>query len=348
MNKIDSTPTVPFPRFRTILLASIAMAVAWMAWSAWRQEQVRQALFDADASGVERIQAVEKWVELGAPAVPQLAAALSAEDESTRRYAVMALGRLGPVARDAAPTLTALLGHSSDETAMWAMMSLEQIGCDLDQAVPEIIQLLADENPEVVKSAGAALIEGAIGDAFLRGGQDAFDAVAEIANHPDPDSRKHAVLVLSRMGWLQPVALRAVRRATHDPDASIRELAFETLVIWDELTVSDAVHGLRDENPTIVGLVTSNVWRFRDHAGVIVPELAALLGHHAANWDDSAAGYGGHVQLDPWRITAAIETFGPRPSTICRSISRDLWMKAKVSVRAPSGFWAGFRMETRP
>jgi serine/threonine protein kinase len=93
--------------------------------------------------------------------VSALIDALRHEDVSVREWAAVALGHLGPSAKDAVTALRAALKNTMSGIRDWAAAALGGIGPDARDAIPDLVGALKDESRFVRGAAAAAL--GAMG-----------------------------------------------------------------------------------------------------------------------------------------------------------------------------------------
>jgi HEAT repeat protein len=89
-------------------------------------------------------------------AVPSLIAALK-KDSVVRQNAALALGLIGPDARDAVSALCETLGDSEWPVRRQAALALGRIGPEARQAIPLLQKLTRDPDPLVRKAAQDAL-----------------------------------------------------------------------------------------------------------------------------------------------------------------------------------------------
>ncbi len=116
-----------------------------------------KALEDVDSS--VRVAALSSLTDYKSAAVPVLSKAL--EKPGIRYWAALALGELGPEARDAVPALAAALNDERPEVRREVLIALARVGAEAHAAVPAIAKQLADEDESVAHAAAFAL--GSIG-----------------------------------------------------------------------------------------------------------------------------------------------------------------------------------------
>jgi len=121
-------------------------------------EIVRPALIKAleSADPALAAAAVQTFAEQGAAVVPRLIEGL--KHKESQYWACLALGEIGPVAKDAVPGLTDLLGNDRPDVVLQALVALGQIGPGAEPAVPQILRLL--DSPVAAVQMGSAFALG--------------------------------------------------------------------------------------------------------------------------------------------------------------------------------------------
>jgi HEAT repeat protein len=120
-------------------------------------EIVRPALIKAleSADPAMAAAAIQTFAEQGAAVVPRLIQGL--KHKESQYWACLALGEIGPAAKDAVPSLTELLNGDRPDVILQALVALAQIGPDSRSAVPQILGLLNSPIPALQMSAAFAL-----------------------------------------------------------------------------------------------------------------------------------------------------------------------------------------------
>lgn len=198
-----------------------------------------------------RFPSVEELVKIGAPAVPQLIAALT-DRTRDRSHAAQALGRIGPAAAEAVPALQRLLDH---EPHRWdAVDALGSIGPAASPAVPRLIRILRESRggPSSLdqiaaralgrlgdRAATPVLIEALQTDSkeFLQGAAaEALGALRDPAALPSlaaayrTRNRFARLAVVSALGAFEhPAALPPLVAGLHDDSDTARFAAFGAL-----------------------------------------------------------------------------------------------------------------------
>jgi HEAT repeat protein len=214
-----------------------------------------KALEGADETTIQH--ALDALVQLGAPAVPRLVAAL--KQEKLRPLIAEVLGRMGPVAAPATGALAALINDADEPTARAAIVALAGIGPGAKAAVPALTKALGQkERPDTFAIIYAL---GRIGPAAAAARPGLTAIVADPKNEMsviaawalvkiDPKGaattkavpalttglsshlaviRRGAAEALGEMGRAAKGAEQALARAAKDEDASVRDAAAKAL-----------------------------------------------------------------------------------------------------------------------
>lgn len=148
-----------------------------------------------------------------AQSVPALVAALRDPDPTVREQAAVALGRLGPAAREAIGPLVATFSDEDLYLRGAAAVALGQIGSD---AVPALVRALGDTSGDVRWSAAIAL--GRLGSQA----RDAVGALITALSDADENVRWCAAVALGAIGPAAREAVPVLTEALHDRDESVR------------------------------------------------------------------------------------------------------------------------------
>jgi uncharacterized caspase-like protein len=191
-------------------------------------------------------------------AVSILIKALGDSDRWVRISAAVALGQIGPDAKEAVPSLIKALGDSDPGMRYRAAEALGKIGSEAKEAIPALLKALGDNEPEVcivadsaiakivpeVKEAAPTLIK-ALGDSDIRVRHGAINALGKIGSSvesvvpaliaalsdPVPDIRKEAILLLQKIAYTDNDFLAALEKtANNDSDDSVKKLASDALL----------------------------------------------------------------------------------------------------------------------
>ena len=219
-------------------------------------EALGKALQDADPS--VRVAALHTLTDYSDAAVPVLSKAL--ENKDTRYWSALALGELGPKAKDAVPSLAKALGDERPEVRRELLIALARIGADAAPAVPEITPLLEDKDEAVAHAAGFAL--GSIGPGAasasdaLRKAMDGKDQLEECVNcwalariePKNEQAREHAIKMLletvkDKNPRVQSAAIRGLLDLNTPPKQVVPALAYVVLN-GEEPAVGEALGAL--------------------------------------------------------------------------------------------------------
>lgn len=184
--------------------------------------------------------------------------ALNDSERWVRISAAVALGQIGPEAKEAVPSLAKGLNDTDPGMRYRAAEALGKIGSEAKEAIHALLKTLGDNEPEIrmvadsaiakivpkVKEAASALIK-ALGDSDIRVRHGAINALGKIGapsesvvpaliavlSDPVPDIRKKAILLLQKIGYTDNDFLAALERtANNDSDDSVKKLASDVLL----------------------------------------------------------------------------------------------------------------------
>jgi len=97
--------------------------------------------------------ASDKLAKIGKPAVPELIAALSDNNQNRKKYAARALREIGPDASDAIPSLGALLGEENAHTREYAVEALDKMPEHVAQVIPILQKFTLDADKNIRQKA---------------------------------------------------------------------------------------------------------------------------------------------------------------------------------------------------
>jgi len=113
-----------------------------------------------DERGFVSSRALELVVDRGKAVVPALLEAMNSEDDNLHMNSIVAIGKIGPEARDAVPRLIKELRVGDDSLREAAAIALGEIGPDASEALPVLREIrVLDESPSVRQSAAEAIIK---------------------------------------------------------------------------------------------------------------------------------------------------------------------------------------------
>jgi HEAT repeat protein len=268
-------------------------------------------------------------------AVPALVESLRDQNDAVRVEVVLALGAIGPPAREAVPRITVLLKDPNKLVRRTAASALWWIDGQAKIAVPILIEGLEDRKADLIDRQTCVYVLGEIGDkaelavpaliVLLRGiqkstrtetsvelsfratealgriGEPAVPALITQLRDKDPDIRKNAAWALRKMGPRAQAAVPALCEMSKDNNADLRRFA---------------VAALGKIGPAASGAVPALIARLQDPDGVIrryaswslgcigrpakdaVPALIAMLKDKEKEARESATWALGKIGLD--------------------------------------------------
>ena len=152
-------------------------------------------------------------------ALPALEAALDDQDSEVRRTATVALGAMGAEALSAVPTLTKLFEHEEFATRFAAALAVQKI--DPTNAGFQSVLTEALDAGEL----GTIVAVGEMGP----DGAWAIPPLEKLLEHRNPNARILAAQSLGQIGSAARAAEPALRLATSDSNAGVREAATQAL-----------------------------------------------------------------------------------------------------------------------
>lgn len=279
----DSVKTrgLPVPRAHEVLLLAGLCALGWWGWSEFGQRQVRQRLWNAEATVVERDRAIEAFVVQGAAAVPELIRNLMADDPRHRADAARALGSIGATANSAARELKRALNDPDSDVRKAVARSLPQITPDDPEVVDLLIKvLIADDNASIREAAAIAI--GTLGET-------AIPSLVSQMNDAQPDIRRNGVLLMYRVAMSSrlegefPEVVKALWSCAEDLDFSTRDHAILTLLQMHRAPQEKVVEWMHETNPLVVfRSLEALPWLDIDRVALL-PDLICVLEASQAN-----------------------------------------------------------------
>ena len=159
---------------------------------------------------------------IGDAGLEVLIQALDDPSQIVREDAVIALGNLGrPFAEPAVPAVEAVLDEDSDFAARsQAARTLWVLKPDSELPPRVLLEQLQGKNEPWVAAEVLAQFAADMG---------VIDQVADILDHPDPETRVFAAGVLGALGPAAEPAVARLKPLLEDPDSDVREVAREAL-----------------------------------------------------------------------------------------------------------------------
>lgn len=221
------------------------------------------------------VMALEKLGPEAREAIPALIRTLEDETPDVRWRTVRALGDIGP---EAVPALALALGDKDLRIRRYAIWELGKIGPD---AVPILTGLLWDENPEIRRHAVWAL-----GDI----GREGVPSLIYALKDEDPDVRWAAAWTLGEIGPKAEEAVPALIQALRDDDPDVRRTsawALGAIGARREGVVPALIQTLEgDKDPGARELAAWALGTLRPEVGEVVPALIRALrdDHPEVRW----------------------------------------------------------------
>jgi HEAT repeat protein len=174
---------------------------------------------------IDRSMANRALGAMGAAAVNPLLELLRGDDALARRFAMAALGRVGPAAEPAVPEMVAYLRAETDPgRRVNLMFTFAGVGDGAGAAVPALAGYLGGTGADAESGRYAA-------QALAKIGAKAVPALITALRHPDAVVRQRAATALGEMapGVAAP-AREALQAATRDADPAVAAAARQALV----------------------------------------------------------------------------------------------------------------------
>lgn len=257
----------------SLLLGSQSIASARQA-NDGREDRVKALMVQLHAPEVRtRRFAVRALGEMGPvakSAVPMLAASVhrggtSGEpDGELRSTAAWALGRIGAAAKETVPDLTAALDDEVSAVRASAAFALGYIGAEPDKVLPALSRALRDRDHEVRTSAGFAL---------ANIGKPAIPVLAAALSAKVSGVRRDAASALGCMSIQPASAVPALVAVLGDSSAEVRDTAVWTLKGIGSPAVPALITALHDKRSVVRGAVAVALGYIGVEARSAVPAL---------------------------------------------------------------------------
>ncbi|APW61985.1 HEAT repeat domain-containing protein [Paludisphaera borealis] len=255
------------------------------------------ALLQALARDKTRIEPIaEALAAIGRPVVKPLLQAVEDPSPRVRRGAVLALGRIRPLAPGAAAKLTLVLRDSDASVRAASLLAVGGLGRQAGEALPAVRSLLSSDSAETRRQAVDVLARTAPRDAQLA------DDLAGRLDDADPRVQRQVIDVLRSLGPLGRKSLAAMIGKLKSPDAEVRIAAAEFVGSHGPAAaeaVPALVAMLGDPEPKIQALAAQTLGRLGPAAKPALDPLSALLAAHDAPAREAAATAIGGMGLDP-------------------------------------------------
>jgi HEAT repeat protein len=189
-----------------------------------------------------RREVISALAEIGAPAVPELSAALAKAKTTTHVNAILAaVAAIGPSAAPAVSDVQGKLDDGDSDVRWHAARALASIGAGADGAVPALVKLLGDTEPRVRWHAAHAL--GKIPAA----GKSAVEALIKAISDPDPHVRRAAVVALRTLKPDPEKTLPLLIKLLDSSEPQVVAQVLDTLAESGEKAVPFLQKALEDE-----------------------------------------------------------------------------------------------------
>ena len=264
------------PRSRGIALPTFSQCAlflgmcfgGWWAWGAFGDYQVRQNLWNPEATATERIRAADAWSEFGPEAVPELIRALNDSSVQTRRYAAVALAQLESRGRAAVPHLRLRLKDPNPIVRRQAAATLAAVDPQSTVSMEAVAELMTDRDPIVRQESAASL---------RNWGALAQPVVIARLKHPLPEVRLLALDLLPRKAPARRAALPAVRELTNDSSPAVQEAAICIIVEAGAASVDELIDWLELDSERIRAVAIPSLRRYGQEAVRAIPHLVVCL-----------------------------------------------------------------------
>ena len=252
-------------------------------------ERLKASRDDPAAIG-KAIRSAESLAVIGAPAVPQLAAALAGEDRDARLWAACILNKIGREAAEAVPALTKALDDDQVKVRLYSARALGHMGAVPRETATALIETLDDQNRGVRHDAAATLL-------ILGRKADALAVLRRALRDGDADVRRSAALAVGRAGPAGVALMPELVQTLRDKDWSVRIYAEKSLGkmgpaageavprLVSQLKsarwmpeIEACLEALRDIGPTVEGVVPALVWALTHDDKNARPHAAVALG----------------------------------------------------------------------
>lgn len=282
-NRITSIPTLELPPGVALLLGSL--------------------LDDADEQVV--INAIRGLRAVGEPAaefVPTITQKLGHTNAWVRHAAVMALGAVGPKAKDSIPAIEKVLADDDWNVRRVVSKSLAKISWK--SAIPALEKSLTDSH-RLVRFAAVETLE-----TLREEPEVATTLLIRAFKDKDEVVRSKAVLVLSKFNP-GAASVTAITNMLADPDSNVREAAASALGVFggaSKKAVPELVKMLKDRSCWVRCRAVESLGKIHYDAATVVPALmAALEDEHPAvrEWATKTLGsFGREAKIAIPKLTA--------------------------------------------
>jgi beta-lactamase regulating signal transducer with metallopeptidase domain/HEAT repeat protein len=177
--------------------------------------------------------------KLGAVAVPTLAAATKGDNRNARRFAIVALGRMGSESEAALPELLQAFKNTDPMTRSLAVGTVGMI--HMNQGTKKVVALVMEalkDNNENVRAAAANALE-----CMRKSARSAIPALLNALSDKDAFVRGCVIGALREIG-AGKTAVPAVSRLIQDSEQNVRQSAFSYLESLNAEEIKEAIPAL--------------------------------------------------------------------------------------------------------
>ncbi|MFN0199526.1 MAG: HEAT repeat domain-containing protein [Planctomycetaceae bacterium] len=172
-------------------------------------DPIQQSTPYLEAAGINRL--------IPAEAAPALIAALDDENEFVRKYAVVALSKLGTHAEPALPRIKELMVTEPSNELGQAFVGIGPA------AIETLKELMEHKNPNVKPRARVAM------SLLARKHPAALAVMIDGLSSPSWESRYHLVVALGQLGPLAKAAIPEIRKMANDPSPEMRQMVADAI-----------------------------------------------------------------------------------------------------------------------
>jgi HEAT repeat protein len=244
---------------------------------------------------------------------------LQDSNQKVRFSAALALGNIGPAAKDSVPALIDALKSNAGGLRQTAASALEKIG---PAAVPALIDALKGKDEELRQVAALALgnigpaakdsvpaligavkdkegkVRMAAADALYKMGPAAVPALLDALKGKDEEVRQAAAAVLGKIGAAAKDSVPALIDALKGKDEELRQAAAAGLVKMGPAAVPALIEALKDKGWWVRLTATAALGQIGPSAKEAVPGLIEALKDENRDWRSAVAAALGNIGPD--------------------------------------------------
>ncbi|MBC8869680.1 MAG: HEAT repeat domain-containing protein [Planctomycetes bacterium] len=226
-------------------------------------------------STTERVRAAEALEGYGESAVAPVTKLLRSGDRRTRKYACLALTRLGPCAEAAVPDLTAIVADSNSPLRREAVIALGRIGPAASDATPVLCRVFREDDE--------ILLRDCVVETLADIGKGAVRTLAENLQSGDIAVCQSVCVALQRIGPEAKEALPALIALVSVADQGLRDAIFLALAQMGAPAVGDLTRMLQHEDKHMRRLAAMALSKMSSEAAPAVRALCHVTGDPEAD-----------------------------------------------------------------